>query len=112
MNNLLQTVLPTQFLTYPMKFHEYPNLIHKNQLYSCRYAFLINSHTHQTCTLYVDAHVSNRSVVNMVALYCIVSGGLNIQLIALLVRLSEDKAINLKYSDKIRHFGSTVQTTV
>ena len=43
----------------------------------------------------------------MAALYCIANGGPKIRLIASLVRLSEDKAINPKYSDKIRHFGST-----
>ena len=34
-----------------------------------------------------------------------------IQQIASLNQISEEKAINLKYSDKIRHFGSTVAST-
>ena len=46
----------------------------------------------------------------MAALYYIANVGLKIRLIASLVRLSEDKAINPEYSDKIRHFGSTVLT--
>ena len=43
----------------------------------------------------------------MAALYYIANVGPKIRLIASLVRLSEGKAIIPKYSDKIRHFGST-----
>ena len=48
----------------------------------------------------------------MAALYCIASVGLKTRLIALLVRLSEDIAINPKYLDKIGHFGSTAYSKV